>query len=72
MAHGLRPIYQTGDDGEDIDIDDIECAADKTRMMPLRDRASDGRVPPAAYPVSICRQTTPWQYRKSDLRSALT
>lgn len=50
MAHGLRPIYQTGDDGEDIDIDDIECAADKTRMMPLRDRASDGRVTPRGIP----------------------
>lgn len=44
VAHGLRPIYQTGDDGEDIFIDDVECAASKARMLPLRDQASDGRV----------------------------
>lgn len=44
VAHGLRPIYQTGDDGEDIYIDDVECAASKARMLPLRDQASDGRV----------------------------
>lgn len=44
VAHGLRPIHQTADNGEDIYIDDIECAASKTRMMPLRDQASDGRV----------------------------
>jgi len=44
VAHGLRPIHQTGDDGEDIYIDDIECAASKARMLPLRDQASDGRV----------------------------
>ncbi|MGR3823716.1 MAG: RES family NAD+ phosphorylase [Salipiger marinus] len=50
VAHGLRPIYQTLDDGEDIYIDDIECAADKARMMPLRDRASDGRVNPRGIP----------------------
>ncbi|MEY9536921.1 RES family NAD+ phosphorylase [Sinorhizobium fredii] len=50
VAHGLRPIYQTGDDGEDIYIDDIECAANKTRMIPLRDRASDGRVNPRGIP----------------------
>lgn len=50
VAHGLRPIYQTGNDGEDIFIDDIECAASKARMMPLRDRASDGRVNPRGIP----------------------
>lgn len=50
VAHGLRPIYQTGDDGEDIYIDDIECAANNTRMMPLRDRASEGRVNPRGIP----------------------
>ncbi|MBB3412167.1 RES domain-containing protein [Rhizobium sp. BK316] len=50
VAHGLRPIYQTGDDGEDIYVDDIACAANKTRMMPLRDRASDGRVNPRGIP----------------------
>jgi RES domain-containing protein len=50
VAHGLRPIYQTGDDGEDIYIDDIECAANKVRMMPLRDRAYDGRVNPRGIP----------------------
>ena len=50
VAHGLRPFYQTGDDDEQIYIDDIECAADKTRMIPLRDRASDGRVNPRGIP----------------------
>lgn len=50
VAHDLRPIYQTGDDGEDIHIDDIECAANKARMMPLRGRASDGRVNPRGIP----------------------
>ena len=50
VAHGLRPIYQTGEDGEDIYITDIECAADKARMMPLRNRASDGRVNPRGIP----------------------
>ena len=50
VAHGLRPIYQTGDDDEKIYIDDIECAADKARMIPLRDRASDGRVNPRGIP----------------------
>jgi RES domain-containing protein len=50
VAHGLRPIYQTGDDGEDIYIDDIECAANKVRMLPLPDRASDGRVNPRGIP----------------------
>lgn len=50
VAHGLRPIYQTGDDGEDIYIDEIECAANNTRMMPLRDRAGDGRVNPRGIP----------------------
>ncbi len=50
IAHSLRPIYQSGDDGEDIHIDDIECAANKTRMMPLRDRASEGRVNPRGIP----------------------
>lgn len=44
VAHDLRPIHQTGDDGEDIYITDIECAASKARMLPLRDQASDGRV----------------------------
>ncbi|QXT39543.1 RES domain-containing protein [Gymnodinialimonas ceratoperidinii] len=44
VAHGLRPVYQTDDDGEEIHIDDIECAASKARMLPLRDQASDGRV----------------------------
>lgn len=44
VAHGLRPIHQTDDDGEDIYITDIECAASKARMLPLRDQASDGRV----------------------------
>jgi hypothetical protein len=44
VAHGLRPIHQTDEDGEDIYITDIECAASKTRMLPLRDQASDGRV----------------------------
>jgi RES domain-containing protein len=43
-------MYQTGDDGEDIYIDDIECAANKARMMPLRDRAGDGRVNPRGIP----------------------
>ncbi|GAA2849818.1 RES domain-containing protein [Aminobacter aminovorans] len=50
VAHGLRPIYQTGDDGEYIHIDDIECAANKARMMPLPDRAGDGRVNPRGIP----------------------
>ena len=50
MAHGFRPMYQTGDDGEDIYVDDIECAADNARMMPLRDRAGDGRVNPRGIP----------------------
>jgi RES domain-containing protein len=50
VAHGLRPLYQTTDDGEDIYIDDVECAANKARMMPLRDRASDGRVNPRGIP----------------------
>lgn len=50
VAHGLRPIYQTGNDGEDIYIDDLTCAADKARMMPLRDRASEGRVNPRGIP----------------------
>ena len=44
VAHGLRPIYQTGDDGKDIYINEVECAASKARMLPLRDQASDGRV----------------------------
>lgn len=44
VAHALRPIYQTSDDGEDIYIDDVECAASKARMLPLPDQASDGRV----------------------------
>ncbi len=50
VAHGLRPIYQTGYDGEDIYIDDAVCAANKARMMPLRDRAGDGRVNPRGIP----------------------
>lgn len=50
IAHDLRPIYQSGEDGENIYIDDIECAAQKTRMMPLRDRASEGRVNPRGIP----------------------
>jgi len=50
VAHGLRPIYQYGEDGEEIYIDDIECAAKKARMMPLRDRAGDGRVNPRGIP----------------------
>lgn len=50
VAHGLRPMYQTGDDGEEIYIDDIECAANKARMIPLRDRAGDGRVNPRGIP----------------------
>ncbi|MBG6162786.1 RES domain-containing protein [Labrenzia sp. EL_195] len=43
-------MYQTGDDGEDIYIDDIECAAGKDRMIPLRDRVGDGRVNPRGIP----------------------
>ena len=50
VAHGLRPIYQTLDDGEDIHIDDVECSAARSRMVPLRDRASDGRVNPRGIP----------------------
>ncbi|CAB4325875.1 MULTISPECIES: RES family NAD+ phosphorylase [unclassified Brucella] len=50
VAYGLRPIYQTGNDGEEIYIDDIECAAHKARMMPFRDRAFDGRVNPRGIP----------------------
>ncbi|WP_438752210.1 RES family NAD+ phosphorylase [Pararhizobium sp. O133] len=50
VAHGLRPIYQTGEDDQEIYIDDIECAADNARMMPLRDRAGDGRVNPRGIP----------------------
>lgn len=50
VAHGIRPIYQTLDDGEDIHIDDVECSAAKSRMVPLRDRASDGRVNPRGIP----------------------
>lgn len=50
IAHDLRPITQTGDDGEEIYIADIECAAPKPRMIPLRDRASDGRVNPRGIP----------------------
>ncbi len=50
VAHGLRPLYQTVEDGEDIYIDDIECAANKARMMPFRDRACDGRVNPRGIP----------------------
>lgn len=50
VAHSLRPIYQTANDGEDIYIDDVECAANKARMMPLLDRASDGRVNPRGIP----------------------
>lgn len=44
VANDLRPIYQTGYDGEKIFIDNIECAASKERMLPLRNRATDGRV----------------------------
>ena len=50
VAHDWRPIYQTGDDGEEIYIDEIQCAAKKARMIPLRDRASDGRVNPRGIP----------------------
>lgn len=50
IAHALRPIYQSDEDGENIFIDDIECAAQKTRMMPLRDRAFEGRVNPRGIP----------------------
>lgn len=50
VAHGVRPIYQTLDDGEDIHIDDVECSAARSRMVPLRDRASDGRVNPRGIP----------------------
>jgi len=51
VAHGLRPIHQTGDDGEDIYIGDIECAASKARMLPLRGQASDGRVNSVTTPL---------------------
>lgn len=50
VAHGLRPLYQSTDDGEDIHIDDVECSAAKSRMVPFRDRASDGRVNPRGIP----------------------
>ncbi|MBO3759430.1 RES family NAD+ phosphorylase [Ciceribacter sp. L1K22] len=50
VAHNWRSMYQTGDDGEEIYIADIECAASKTRMIPLRDRAGDGRVNPRGIP----------------------
>lgn len=50
VAHGFRPISQTLEDGEEIYIDEIACAASKSRMMPLRDRASDGRVNPRGIP----------------------
>ena len=50
VAHDMRPMYQTGDDGEEIYIDDVECEAPKARMLPLRDRASDGRVNPRGIP----------------------
>jgi len=50
VAHDMRPMYQTDDDGEEIYIDDIECEAPKARMLPLRDRASDGRVNPRGIP----------------------
>ncbi|MGF9693463.1 RES family NAD+ phosphorylase [Rhizobium sp. 0TCS1.26] len=43
-------MYQTSDDGEEIHIDDIKCAANQARMIPLRYRAGDGRVNPRGIP----------------------
>lgn len=57
VAHGLRPLYQATAKGEEIFIDDVECAVNKLRMMPLRGRASDRRVNPRGIPC-LCMATS--------------